>query len=197
MEFEALDQQQVNRRHAAHQLVEGRFGVATQFVLQSPAAARDDHDLARSGFAVAPRILARPIEIEGMVRMLALVQITDSQITVLKGYGNGTFEACSSVGIANSAYDVAVGDFNLDGNLDAVVVHFYLAFQINQVSIFFGDGSCKLDNETLYSIGERAIPSSVDVGDFTGDGYPDLAITSFTEPPNSQFYLMPVLPTGK
>jgi len=64
MEFEALDQQQVNRRHPRHQLVEARFGVATQFVLQSPAAVRDDHDFARAGLTVAPRILAWLIEIE-------------------------------------------------------------------------------------------------------------------------------------
>src|SRR5262249_26250478 len=70
MEFKALDKQQVNRGHPRHQFVEGRFGVAAQFVLQSPTAPRSDHDLARACVAVAPRILARLIEIEGMMRML-------------------------------------------------------------------------------------------------------------------------------
>ena len=70
MEFEALDQQEVYGSHLSYQLIEGRFCVAAQFVLQSPAAPRGDHDFACSGLTVAPRILAWLIEIESVVCML-------------------------------------------------------------------------------------------------------------------------------
>ena len=70
MEFEALDQQEVYGSHLSYQLIEGRFCGAAQFVLQSPAAPRGDHDFACSGLTVAPRILAWLIEIESVVCML-------------------------------------------------------------------------------------------------------------------------------
>ncbi len=122
-----------------------------------------------------------------------LVQITvDFKISVLKGYGNGTFELCSSAPVSTTAgvRDVAVGDFNQDGKLDVVVSHFGGAMQFNQVSVFSGNGACGLINETLYNLNQRADATAVDVGDFTGDGWPDIVVTSYTEPPNGQFWMM-------
>lgn len=121
-----------------------------------------------------------------------LVQITvDFQIAVLKGYGNGSFGFCSSTAVSTTAgvRDVAVGDFNQDGKLDAVVAHFG-NIQVNQVSVFTGNGNCGLGNETVYHLNARADARAIAVGDFTGDGWPDIAVTSFTEPPAGQFYLM-------
>jgi len=122
-----------------------------------------------------------------------LVQITvDFKISVLKGYGNGSFELCSTAPVSTTAgvRDVAVGDFNQDGKLDAVVSHFGGASQFNQVSVFSGNGTCGLVNETLYNLNQRADATAVEVGDFTGDGWPDIAVTSYTEPPYGQFWLM-------
>src|SRR5215469_8294145 len=70
VKFEAFDQQEVYWGHLRYQLIEGRFWVAAQCVLQSPAASRSDHDFASSGLSVAPRILTWLIEIEGVVCML-------------------------------------------------------------------------------------------------------------------------------
>ena len=68
--LEPFDEQQVDRGHPRHQLVEARLRAVAQFVHQGPAAGRGDHDLARAGLAVPPGILAGPVDVEFVMGML-------------------------------------------------------------------------------------------------------------------------------
>ena len=69
-ELEALDQQQVAGRDALHLLLERRLVRAAQLVHQHPAPRRGHQDLRRAGMAVAVGILARVVDVEGVVRVL-------------------------------------------------------------------------------------------------------------------------------
>jgi len=84
--------------------------------------------------------------------------------------------------VGSSPRSVTVGDFNGDGYPDLAVTNFVSS----SVTIFYNNGSGGLaatttgsaagDYETV-SVGTE--PYSVAVGDFNGDGYPDLAVTNF------------------
>ncbi|MDP9051516.1 MAG: FG-GAP-like repeat-containing protein, partial [Acidobacteriota bacterium] len=93
-----------------------------------------------------------------------------SNVTVLLGVGNGTFQAASSPGFAMV---VAIGDFNGDGIPDLAGTQGYVT------RVFLGDGG------GTFSTGPTYIPSPLNgeleftcitVGDFNGDGLSDLAM---------------------
>jgi trimeric autotransporter adhesin len=117
---------------------------------------------------------------------LAVAPVLDEgNSEVLLGKGDGTFTiAKGSFGIANgtsTSNSIAVGDFNGDGNLDLVETCASLDDQpCNLLLIQFGNG----DGTFMQSAGIPGIPldfsgsQSVAVGDFNGDGKPDLAVTN-------------------
>ena len=91
-------------------------------------------------------------------------------IGVLLGNGDGTFQgaATNEIGSATNATLLAVADFNGDGNVDAIVGDAAGAFD------FFagkGDGTFQAP---VVSMTQGSGPAVV--GDFNGDGRPDLAM---------------------
>jgi FG-GAP-like repeat len=90
-------------------------------------------------------------------------------------------EATSSpVGAGVHPTSVGVGDFNGDGNLDFAVAN----ASDNTVSVFLGkgDGTFTPASKSPYTVVAcflcNGVPTSVAVGDFNGDGKPDLAIAN-------------------
>jgi hypothetical protein len=102
---------------------------------------------------------------------------TDDSISLLLGNGNGTFQAAKSFSATNP-YAVAVGDFNGDGNLDLVVTNWEELFSGTHgtVTIYLGNGDGTFLPGESFDVGKG--PSSVAVGDFTGNGILDLAVTN-------------------
>jgi trimeric autotransporter adhesin len=114
---------------------------------------------------------------------LAVAPVLDEgDSEVLLGKGDGTFTiAKGSFGIANgtsTSNSIAVGDFNGDGNLDLVETCASVDDQpCNLLLTQFGNG----DGTFMQSSGIPLAFSgsqSVAVGDFNGDGKPDLAVTN-------------------
>ena len=68
--FEALHQHQVARRESFNLLFESMFALAAQLVHQHPAFVGRDQHLARTRLAMTKRVLARFINVKGVVRML-------------------------------------------------------------------------------------------------------------------------------
>lgn len=97
-----------------------------------------------------------------------------NQFTVLLGNGDGSFQP--PVAYADNAppYQVAVGDFNRDGNLDvAVVLNAGTNVRNGEVDIYLGNGDGTFTKS-------KAFPSSSDFGgvivtDFNNDGFLDIA----------------------
>jgi len=98
---------------------------------------------------------------------------------VLLGNGDGTFQPALSfmvpAGFSSDTFSVAVGDFNRDGKLDAVIADG--GFFGNSVYVLLGNGNGTFKSPVPYAADTS--PNAVAVGDFNGDGLLDLATCNF------------------
>jgi len=95
------------------------------------------------------------------------------QITILLNTSSGTFTGTNkrNFGSSTNPSDIAVGDFNKDGNLDVVTVS-----QTNsEFSLHLGDGNGNLGAATSVTTGNT--PRGIAVGDFNNDGNPDVIVS--------------------
>jgi FG-GAP-like repeat/Domain of unknown function (DUF4214)/FG-GAP repeat len=81
--------------------------------------------------------------------------------------------------VANPSF-VAVGDLNHDGDLDIVAVDNSTA-----VNVLLGNGHGRFTTAPGSPLASGDFPEAVAIGDFNGDGNPDLAVACFTLPPTS------------
>jgi hypothetical protein len=107
---------------------------------------------------------------------LAAVNRLGNSISVLLGTGidSGLFVVpAPSFSVGQTPVFVATGDFNSDGRPDLAVANSGNNKSVS-VSLGFGDGS--FGSATHFAVGTGSIiPNSVAIGDFNGDGKPDLA----------------------
>lgn len=109
-----------------------------------------------------------------------LAVANSNTVSILLGQGNGTFiEAVNSpVPTDFGAGSVAVADFNGDGKLDlAVATDGSTSNNVNYVDILLGNGDGTFTQAPSNTVGFA--PYSVAVGDFNGDGLPDLAVANY------------------
>jgi hypothetical protein len=88
-------------------------------------------------------------------------------LNLLLGNGDGTFQPPRPIA-HGGAYSVAVGDFDSDGTLDLAVA----PILGSTVTIYLGVGDGTFRVAGTFPIGVR--PGALAVGDFNGDGIPDL-----------------------
>ncbi len=96
-----------------------------------------------------------------------------SGVTVLLGTGDGSFQTPRTYNVGMQFYSVAVGDFNGDGTPDLAAAG-YIANLTGGVSVLLGNGDGTFQPAQTFAAGIG--PNSVAVGDFNGDGIPDLAV---------------------
>jgi uncharacterized protein (TIGR03437 family) len=95
----------------------------------------------------------------------------EQNVTILLGAGDGTFRTGATYSTA-VPYAVAVGDFNKDGRPDFVV-----GFEFSNLSVFLGngDGTFAQEPTPLQTLEVSPFDFGVSIGDFDGDGNPDIA----------------------
>ena len=95
-------------------------------------------------------------------------------LAVLLGKGDGTFSRPVVYPAGIHPYQLVLGDFNGDGNLDVAVTSNL------DVRVFLGKGDGSLSKGTAYFAGQ--FPVSIATADFNGDGIPDLVVSNYTNP---------------
>ncbi|MBI4470937.1 MAG: HYR domain-containing protein [Acidobacteria bacterium] len=104
---------------------------------------------------------------------LLVADFFTNQLKVLLGNGDGTFRPGQQLPVGNGPNNVAVGDFNRDGNTDAVTANALS----NDLSIVVGNG-----DGTFRSLGTIPVgngPVAITIDDFDGDRRLDLATANF------------------
>jgi hypothetical protein len=92
-----------------------------------------------------------------------------TQVYVLIGNGDGTYQAPVGYPVSTRSFSLAVADFNNDGQPDIAVTN----YDSDTISILLGNGDGTFQLHKDYLCGSN--PFSVAVGDFNQDGKPDLA----------------------
>ncbi len=109
---------------------------------------------------------------------LAAANMTDGTVSIFAGNGDGTFRSPSTWPTNAGPVSLAVGDFNSDGFADLATANNLS----KDVSILLGKGDGTFNPAVNYPVVPQTPynpvegPTSVTVGDFSGDGRPDLAV---------------------
>jgi hypothetical protein len=102
---------------------------------------------------------------------LAITNFSDSNVGILLGKGDGSFELPKTFTTDDNPFTLALGDFNGDGKADLVTAN-----NSGTVSVLLGNGDGTFKKKLTY--GTAGSSTSIVVGDFNGDGKPDLAIAN-------------------
>jgi hypothetical protein len=107
---------------------------------------------------------------------IATANSGDNSVTILLGDGAGGFipSSGSPFAVGTSPQSVAVSDFNGDGRPDIVTAN----NGGNSVTVLLGDGTGGFMAAAGSPIPAGLFPKSAAVGDFNGDGRPDLVVAN-------------------
>jgi len=100
-------------------------------------------------------------------------QATASQISILLGNGDGTFQPHNDFPAGSKPRSVIPADFNGDGKIDLAVAN----YGSSNVSLLLGKGDGTFSSGIDYPTGTS--PQSITTGDFAGNGRLDLAVANY------------------
>ena len=100
-------------------------------------------------------------------------QATASQISILVGNGDGTFQPHNDFPAGSKPRSVIPVDLNGDGKVDLAVAN----YGSSTVSLLLGNGDGTFSSRIDYPTG--ASPQSITAGDFAGNGRLDLAVADY------------------
>jgi hypothetical protein len=140
-----------------------------------------------SGMQLSPYMISGDFNGDGKPDLAILTWnlMSTSYLTILLGNGDGSFTAKPTVVAVSQGNDggdgipgtMAAADFNGDGKLDLVVVGDYIS--TGGFGILLGNGDGTFNTATIFAQDQDF--GLVAVGDFNGDGIPDLVVTHYFE----------------
>lgn len=107
---------------------------------------------------------------------LAIANTASNNVSVLVGNGDGSFQAARTFLADNGPSFITTGDLNRDNEPDLVVAN----SGSGRVSVLVGNGNGTFQAPRTYAPGNVLSVSAVAVGEFTGDGVPDLVAANYT-----------------
>jgi trimeric autotransporter adhesin len=127
---------------------------------------------------------------DGIPDLAALGDPFQTKISIYLGKGDGTFQQGSTFPISPSPVSdgggvLATADFNGDGKLD-LVAPLYVS---GGVQVFLGNGDGTFQAEAQGPITTPIYTNSVAVGDFNGDGVPDLVASFPSSSTDTEIFL--------
>ena len=118
---------------------------------------------------------------------LAVANYERRTVSILLGNGDGIFTVTTSPHFLYGIPSLMVADFNGDGIEDLVATS---SLEEN-LAILLGNGDGTFTRKSTPSVGYFGNPQSAAVGDFNGDGIPDLAVVNYTNGyPESTFIIL-------
>jgi hypothetical protein len=154
--------------------------IVAQAVGQTPPSvdfvARRDFAVGQSPSGVAtPAIANADLNSDGKLDLVTASNLS-SDVSVLLGNGDGTFQPAVSYAVGASPMLLKIGDFNGDGKLDILVAsQSGSKVAIVSVSVLLGNGDGTFQPQKVTNIANSNC-LCLAVGDFNGDGKLDLAI---------------------
>jgi len=125
-------------------------------------------------------LIAEDMDRDGVLDLVLALSGSD-QVVVLKGDGKGLFRKLTTQAAGKGTTFLAVGDLNGDGWSDVVAINsgrfgYYPPFNL---SVLLNDGKGQLQEPVMYEQdrGKDLFPTGIFIGDLTGDGAVDLAVT--------------------
>jgi hypothetical protein len=125
---------------------------------------------------------------DGYADVIAVYPAPNYAIGVMLGNGDGTFQPQVTTTFGADWESVAVADFNGDGKPDVVLAwSFGLAVLLGN-----GDGTFQQPLVNLNGPGTPVAGTSIAIGDFNGDGKPDIAADDMSSPgiPTGSIYIL-------
>jgi sugar lactone lactonase YvrE len=108
---------------------------------------------------------------------IAVSNSTDNTISILLGNGDGTFKSQVTYPVGADPVGLVIADFNGDGKQDISVGN--TAQSALTQSILLGNGDGTFQPQLTFKTGN--FPYGEVAADFNGDGFPDLAISNFSD----------------
>jgi hypothetical protein len=111
---------------------------------------------------------------------LAVLNRGGGEVVTFLGNGDGTFQPAHTTAVGPNAFAIAIADLAHTGHADLVVTHYRRSHELGireTVSVLRGNGDGTFQAPVDYQVGED--PASVAIGDFNGDGVPDIVVADF------------------